>query len=89
MKYRPLGARVLIAINNVEEVSSGGIILPDVAKEEKAEGVVMGIGAEVNELEVGDRVIFGKYSGDELELSSKKYRVVNEEDVLAVIEVKK
>ena len=86
MKLRPLGDRVLIAISEEETVSKGGIILADIAKEEKAEGIVLGIGESVVELELGDRVIFGKYSGDEIQRDGKKYRLVSEEDVLAVIE---
>lgn len=89
MKLRPLGDRVLIAISEEEAVSKGGIILADIAKEEKAEGIVLGIGESVVELELGDRVIFGKYSGDELQRDGKKYRLVSEEDVLAVIEGRK
>jgi chaperonin GroES len=89
MTIQPLGDRVLVKILETEEVTKSGIVLPDSAKEKKAEGEVMAIGdgEEVKELglNVGDRVLFGKYSGDDVELEDIEYKILKEEDVLAVI----
>ena len=95
MKIRPLGEKVLIKILQSEEKTKGGIILPDTAKEEKAEGQVVAVGAgkkldtgKVQPLEVkkGDRVIFGKYAGDEVTIDGAKHKILKEEEILAIFE---
>ena len=95
MKIRPLGDRVLVQVLEAEEKSKGGIILPDTAKEEKAEGKVVSVGpgkvlesGKVQPLEIkkGDRVIFGRYSGDEIVIDGKKHKVLKENEILAVYE---
>jgi len=95
MKIKPLGDKLLVEILEAEEVSKGGIILPDTAQEEKAEGKVVAIGSgkklengEVQALEVknGDRVLFGKYSGDEILIDGKKCKIIKESEVLAIFE---
>jgi len=93
MKIKPLNDRVLIEVLEAEEKTKGGIILPDTAKEEKTEGKVVSVGAgkvldsgkrQPLEVNVGDRVIFGKYSGDEILIEGKKHKVVQEKEILAV-----
>jgi len=95
MKIKPLGDKILVEILEAEEKTKGGIILPDTAKEEKAEGVVIAVGSgrrsdkgDIQPLEVkkGDKVIFGKYSGDEILVSGKKHKIIKENEVLAIFE---
>lgn len=91
MKLKPLGDRVVVKPVTQEEVTKSGIVLPDtVEKEKKEEGeiVAIGDGEKIKKLNLknGDRVIFGKYAGDEVEIEDIEYKVLKEEDVLAVIE---
>jgi len=95
MKIRPLGDRVLVEVLEAEAKTKGGIILPDTAKEEKTEGKVIAVGAgkvlesgklHAPEVKKGDRVIFGKYSGDEILIDGKKHKVLKESEILAVFE---
>lgn len=91
MKLKPLGDRIIVKAITQEEVTKSGIVLPDtVEKEKKEEGeiVAVGDGEKVKKLGLksGDRVIFGKYSGEEVKIEEKEYKVLKEEDVLAKIE---
>jgi chaperonin GroES len=94
-KIKPLGDKILVEILEAEEKTKGGIFLPDTAKEEKTEGKVVAVGAgkvldsgKVQSLEVkkGDKVIFGKYSGDDIQIDGKKHKIIKESEVLAVYE---
>lgn len=91
MKLKPLGDRIVVKPSTQEEVTKSGIVLPDtVEKEKKEEGEVVAIGsgekiAKLN-IKVGDVVIFGKYSGDEVTVEEVEYKVLKDEDVLAVLE---
>ena len=98
MKIKPLGDRVLVEVLEAEEKTKGGIILPDTAKEEKTEGKVISVGTgkllesgKVQPLEVkkGDRVLFGKYSGDEIIIDGSKHKILKESEILAVYESEK
>ena len=95
MKIKPLGDKILVQVLEAEEKTKGGIIIPDTAKEEKTEGKVVSVGAgkvldsgKVQPLEVkkGDRVIFGKYAGDELVIDGKKHKILKESEIFAVYE---
>ncbi|OGW78446.1 MAG: co-chaperone GroES [Omnitrophica bacterium GWA2_52_8] len=95
MKLKPLGDRILVEVMESEAKTKGGIILPDTAKEEKTEGRVVSVGSgkvlesgKVQPIEVkkGDRVIFGKYAGDEFIIDGKKHKVLRESEVLAICE---
>lgn len=91
MQLTPLGDRVIVKPVTEEEVTKSGIVLPDtVEKEKKEEGeiVAIGDGEKVKKLGLknGDRVIFGKYSGEEVKIEDVEYKVLKEEDVLAKIE---
>ncbi|MBU1863984.1 MAG: co-chaperone GroES [Candidatus Omnitrophica bacterium] len=95
MAVRPLGDKVLIKLIEAEEKTKGGIILPDNAKEEKAEGKIIAVGkGKVNddgkviplEVKKGDKVIFGKYSGDEILIDGDKHKILRESEILAVFE---
>ena len=85
-KIEPLGARVLILPSEGESKTSGGILLPETAKEKPQQGTVEAVGdpeeMETN-LKVGDRVLFPKYTGTELKLDGKTYLLMNEDDILA------
>ncbi len=96
MKFRPLGDRVLVKALEAKEVKKGGIIIPDTAKEKPQEGMAVAIGpgrwdedgkkrVEM-EVSLGDKVVFAKYSGSEIKLNEKKYLIMSEKDILAVID---
>jgi chaperonin GroES len=95
MKIRPLGDRVLIKRVPEEQKTKGGIIIPDTAKEKPQEGKVVGVGkGKPNDdgkvipldVKVGDRILFGKYSGTEVKLDGEEHLILREEDILGVIE---
>jgi chaperonin GroES len=95
MKVRPLHDRILVKRIEEEAKSKGGIIIPDTAKEKPQEGKVVAVGkGKVNEdgklrpLDVhkGDRILFGKYSGTEIQLEGEEHLIIREDDVLAVLE---
>ena len=95
MKVRPLYDRILVRRVAEEEKTKGGIIIPDTAKEKPSEGEVVAVGSgKVNEkgqlrpLEVkaGDRILFGKYSGNEIKLDGDELIILREDEILGVIE---
>ena len=95
MKIRPLQDRVILKRVKEEEKTKGGIIIPDTAKEKPIEGEVLAVGkGKVQEdgtvrpldVKVGDRVLFGKYSGTEVKIEGEESLIVREDDVLGVIE---
>ena len=97
LKIRPLGDRIVVEPLEAEEKTKGGIILPDTAKEKPQEGKVVAVGkGKVGEdgkvvsmeVKVGDKVLYGKYSGTEITIDDKEYIILKEEDILAVVEDK-
>ncbi len=95
MKIRPLQDRVIVKRIEEEEKSKGGIIIPDTAKEKPQEGKVVAVGkGKLNEdgkitpldVKVNDRVLFGKYSGTEINMDGQEHLIMREEDILGVIE---
>ena len=97
MQIRPLQDRVLVKRVAEEEKTKGGIIIPDTAKEKPVEGKVIAVGSgrvdkegKVRPLDVkkGDRILFGKYGGTEVQLDGEEHLILREEDILAVIEGK-
>jgi len=95
MKLRPLNDRILVKRVEEETKTKGGIIIPDTAKEKPAEGkiVAVGVGALNNdgirvplEVKVGDRILFGKYGGQEIKIEGEEYLIMSEQEVLCVIE---
>ncbi|MFA6214936.1 MAG: co-chaperone GroES [Patescibacteria group bacterium] len=91
MKLKPLGNRIVVEALSEEETTKSGIILPDtIDKEKKAEGKVLAIGdgEKITKLglKTGDKVIFGKYAGEEVKVDDQEYKILSDEDVLAVIE---
>ena len=95
MKVRPLHDRILVRRIEEEEKTKGGLIIPDTAKEKPQEGKVIAVGkgrvAEDGKLlpldvHKGDRVLFSKYSGTEIEVEGDEHLIIREDDVLAVLE---
>lgn len=90
MNIKPLSDRVLIEPTAAEEVTASGIIIPDSAKEKPLRGTVLAVGGGTKDEEMvlkpGDIVLFGKYAGSEIELDGKKYLMMRQSDVLAVID---
>ena len=89
MNIQPLGDRVLILPAPAEEKTVGGIIIPDTAKEKPLQGEIVAAGKGTKDeemvLKVGDRVLYGKYAGTELEYEGTKYLIMRQSDVLAVL----
>ena len=95
MKFRPLHDRVVVRRLDAEEKSSGGIIIPDTAKEKPMEGEVVSVGPGARnekgeivplDLKAGDRILFGKWSGTEVKLDGEDLLIMKESDVMGVIE---
>jgi chaperonin GroES len=95
MALRPLHDRILVRRIEAEEKSAGGIIIPDTAKEKPQEGEVIAVGPGARDeagkrikldVEVGDRVLFGKWSGSEIVLGGEDVLVMKEADVMGVVE---
>jgi len=95
MKIRPLYDRVLVKRLESQEKTAGGLFIPDTAKEKPVEAKVVAVGSgrvgddgKVLKLEVkeGDRVLFAKYSGNEIKLNGEEHLILREEDLLAVLE---
>ncbi len=93
MKFRPLHDRVLVRRIDIEEKTPSGIIIPDTAKEKPMEGEVIAVGkGHVDEtgkirpmdVQVGNRVIFGKWSGTEIKLDDQEYIIMKESDILGI-----
>ena len=95
MGFRPLHDRVLVRRVEAEEKTSGGIIIPDTAKEKPQEGEVVAVGSGVRDesgkvqpldVQAGDRVLFGKWSGTEVKIDGVDYLIMKESDLLGVLE---
>jgi chaperonin GroES len=95
MKLKPLGGRVIVEPIEQEEITAGGIILPETAKEKPQEGKIVAAGpGERDEdgkrialdVKVGDRVLYAKYSGTEVKVDGKKVLILRESDILAIVE---
>lgn len=95
MNIRPLHDRVIVKRMEEERLSAGGIVIPDSAAEKPIQGEVLAVGkgkllengtVRPLELKVGDRILFGKYSGTEVKIDGKQILVMREEDIMGVIE---
>ena len=94
-KIKPLGDHVLVEPAEEKEVKKGGIIIQDTAKEKPTEGIVRAVGPGKKdddgktipiEVKEGDRVLITKYGGTEVKLDSKEYKILNSDDLLAIVE---
>ena len=97
MKIRPLQDRVIVKRLEEEEKTKGGIIIPDTAKEKPQEGKVIAVGKGKMtdegkliplDVKVGDKILFGKYSGTEIKIEGEEHLIMREEDILGIIEGK-
>ena len=95
MKITPLHDRILIKRIEEEEKTKGGIIIPDTAKEKPIEGKVVAVGKgkiledgkiRPMDVKVGDRILFGKYSGTEAKIDGEEHLIIREDDILAIID---
>jgi chaperonin GroES len=95
MKLKPLGGRVIVEPIEQEDITAGGIILPETAKEKPQEGKILASGPGERddsgnriamEVKVGDKVLYAKYSGTEVKVDGKKLLILRESDILAVVE---
>ncbi len=91
MKVRPIGGRILVKRIEPEETKKGGIIIPDTAKEKPQQGKVVAVAKvskedEPIEVKKGEKILFGKYAGTEIEIEGEEYLILNQDDILAVIE---
>ncbi|MRJ08220.1 co-chaperone GroES [Ornithobacterium rhinotracheale] len=89
LNIRPLADRVVIEPAPAETKTASGIIIPDSAKEKPQEGIVVAVGTgkkdEPLTVQVGDKVLYGKYAGTELKLEGKDYLIMREADILAIV----
>jgi chaperonin GroES len=94
IKFKPLADRILVQPLSGEEVTKGGIVLPDSAKEKPQEGKVLAVGpgkwVEGKQMpldvKVGDKVLYSKYGGDEIKIEGEELVILKEDDVLGIIE---
>ena len=87
MIIKPLGERILIKQTEQEEVTKSGIVLPGTASKEKPIiGEVLAVGRKIEEVKVGDKVIFEKYSGTEVKDGEESYLILEKDNVLAIVE---
>ncbi len=95
MKVRPLGDRIIVKPIEEQEVKKGNIIIPDTAKEKPQQGEVIAVGkGKITddgkvlpvEVKVGDKVLYGKYSGTEIKIDGKEHLILHQDDILGIIE---
>jgi chaperonin GroES len=95
MKIRPLHDRVIVKRIDEEETTKGGIIIPDTAKEKPAEGKVVAVGdgkilengkKQPLEVKKGDKVLFGKYAGTDINIEGEEHLIMREEDIIAILD---
>lgn len=89
MKIKPMDDRVLVSFAEEETKTASGIIIPDTAKEKPTMGEVVAVGTDEelqSLIKVGDKVLFGKYGGEEISFDGKDYKIIQRSDILAVVE---
>ena len=95
MKIKPLHDRVIVSRIEEQETTKGGIIIPDTAKEKPAEGKIVAVGdgktlengeKQALAVKVGDRVLFGKYAGTDINIEGEEHLIMREEDIIAIVE---
>ncbi len=95
MRIRPLHDRVIVKRGDAETKTASGIIIPDSAKEKPQEGEIVAVGSGIRkedgtvlplDVKVGDKILFGKYAGNEIKLDGEDYLMMKEDDIMGVIE---
>jgi chaperonin GroES len=89
---KPLGDRVLIKPSSKEETTKSGIVIPTSAQEERAEGEIVALGTGLKDgkkydfsVRAGDKVLYGKYSGEEIKIGDEEYKVMREEEIIGIL----
>ena len=94
MNLKPIGDKVIVELLEAREKTKGGIIVPDTAKEKPQEGKIIAVGKGKTlssgkvvppNVKAGDKILFGKYSGSEVQVDGKDYLIMNEDDILAIL----
>ena len=94
LNLKPLGSRVLVEPLKQEDITAGGIVLPETAKEKPQQGLILAVGPGARDedgeripmdVAKGDKILFAKYSGTEIKMDGKKYLILREEDILAIV----
>lgn len=85
MNFQPLGNRVLVERVEEATTTASGIIIPDNAKEKPSQGKIVAIGSDVEEIEVGNVVVFGKYVGNELSIDGTEYLIIEADELFGII----
>lgn len=92
--FKPIGDRIAVKVDQQEEKTAGGIIIPETAKEKPVQGTVVAVGSgsrsengqlQALEIKAGDKVLFGKWSGTEVKINNEDLMIMKESDVLAII----
>lgn len=86
VKFKPLKERVFVSYSAELEKTSGGLYIPDAAKEKPQRGKIEAVGNEVKGVKVGDTILFDKYSGSKINLENQEYLILKEEDILGILE---
>ncbi|MBI3598405.1 MAG: co-chaperone GroES [Nitrospirae bacterium] len=86
VKFKPLKDRVFVSYSAELEKTSGGLYIPDAAKEKPQKGKIEAIGNEVKNVKIGEVILFDKYSGSKITIDSQEYLILKEEDILGIIE---
>jgi len=86
VNFKPLKERVFVSYSEEQERTSGGLYIPDAAKEKPQKGRVEAVGGEVKTVKVGDEVLFDKYSGSKVSFDGADYLIIKEDDILGVLE---
>jgi len=84
-KFKPLKERVFVSYTEDMEKTAGGLYIPDTAKEKPQSGKVEALGDDVKSLKIDDKILFDKYSGSKINIDSKEYLIIKEEDVLGIM----
>jgi chaperonin GroES len=94
LNLKPLGSRVIVEPIEQDEITAGGIVLPETAKEKPQQGILLAVGPGARDedgkripmdVAKGDKILFAKYSGTEIKMDGKKYLILREEDILAIV----
>jgi len=85
VKFKPLKERVFVSYSEELEKTSGGLYIPDAAREKPQKGKIEAIGSEVKNVAVGDVILFDKYSGSKISIDGQEYLILKEEDILGIL----
>lgn len=84
-KLKPLGHKIVVERTQAVDKTAGGIVIPDTAKEKPEQGKVVAVGKDVEEIKVGDVIVFGNFAATEVKVGGNEYLIVREKEVFAVV----